>query len=83
VLRTHLVVTAILVFSQAYAFDKVYTAPPKQTYQEALHCKLMKQFEKEGLNRDLEKVLGIVEKPDQGECELIPRLLEVNRPVKN
>jgi hypothetical protein len=86
VLRTHLAVGGIpiLVFSQAYAFDNTYTtAPPKQTYQEALHCRLMKQFEKEGLNRDLEKVLGIVKKPQQEECEPIPRLLEMNRPVKD
>jgi hypothetical protein len=42
----------------------------------------MRQFEKEGLNQDLEKVLGIVKKPDREECEPIPRLLEMNKPVK-
>jgi hypothetical protein len=83
VLRTHLVVIAILVFSRAYAFDKAYTVPPKQTYQEGLHCRLMKQFEKEGLNKELEKVLGVLKKPHQEECEPIPRLLEMNRPVKD
>jgi hypothetical protein len=83
VLKTNLVVTAMLVFSHAYAFDKAYTSPPKQTYQEALHCRLMKQFEKEGLNHDLAKVLGIAKKPDQEECQPIPRLLEMNRPMKD
>jgi hypothetical protein len=83
VLRTYLVISSIIVFSQAYAFDNTYTtASPKQTYQEALHCRLMKQFEKEGLNRDLTKVLGI-KKPDQEECQPIPRLLEMNRPVRD